>query len=87
MCECGARLTGRQKLWASEGCRKAFERGTAPANADTTRTRKPSGLQVSLPKAEREIRAELSGAVRARALAAVRRALSDRQHRILESRA
>lgn len=53
-CGCGVRLRGRQTLWASEGCRKAFERGRAPANADIARTQSrsgPSGRQVSYHKA------------------------------------
>jgi hypothetical protein len=47
LCHCGCRtpLSGRQKQWATDGCRKAFQRGTAPANAESTRTRKRRGIQ------------------------------------------
>lgn len=58
-CGCKTRLTGRETTWASEGCRKAFERGTAPANADTTRTDQRSGLQVSYRKAIETLHQEL----------------------------
>jgi hypothetical protein len=52
-CGCGTSLTNKRRgaIWASEGCRKAFKRGVAPANADISRTRKPSGPQVALQRA------------------------------------
>lgn len=31
VCGCGTRLTGRQRLYASDGCRKRAERDRAPA--------------------------------------------------------
>lgn len=39
-CKCGCKrpLSGRQRLWASNACRMAFERGTATANTHGTRT-------------------------------------------------
>lgn len=62
-CKCGCPRSMDAKrsdaLWATEGCRKAFHRGTAPASPDKARTRKPSGLQVSFPKAVRTLAAAL----------------------------
>lgn len=48
-CGCGTSLDGRRAgaMYASPACRMAYNRGTAPANANTTRTGGPSGPQLA----------------------------------------
>ncbi len=52
-CGCGASVARRRlgTVWATEACRKRFERRSVAQNADITRTRSRSGLQVSYRKA------------------------------------
>jgi len=64
-CGCGGRLSGKQRLWASEGCRKAHERGGVSGFADRTRTRpKPSGVQLSYWRTRALMRMRLVAAAR-----------------------
>ena len=68
-CGCGASIAQRRlgTVWATEACRKRFERDSASQNADTTRTRSPhpGGLQVSYRKAVEVVAYELASMLRA----------------------